>query len=54
MGYPEIAIVPISAVEHFEYCPRQCALIHVDGIWADNLHTVRGARVHRRTDDPAK
>ena len=47
----EIAVVPISAIEHFEYCPRQCALIHVDGIWADNSHTVRGMRAHRRTDD---
>lgn len=54
MGDPEIAVVPISAIEHFEYCPRQCALIHVDGIWADNPHTVRGARAHRRTDDPTK
>ena len=54
MDGPEIAVVPISAIEHFEYCPRQCALIHVDGIWADNPHTVRGARAHRRTDDPTK
>ncbi len=54
MGDLEIAIVPVSAIEHFEYCPRQCALIHVDGIWADNPHTVRGARAHRRSDDPAK
>ena len=54
MGDPEIAVVPISAIEHFEYCSRQCALIHIDGIWADNPHTVRGARAHRRTDDPTK
>ena len=54
MGDSEIAVVPISAIEHFEYCPRQCALIHVDGIWVDNPHTVRGSRAHRRTDDPAK
>ena len=42
--------VPISAIEHFAYCPRQCALIHVDGVWADNEHTVRGVRAHRRVD----
>ena len=54
MGPTEIAVVPISAIEHFEYCSRQCALIHVDGIWADNPHTVRGSRAHRRTDDPTK
>ena len=40
----------ISAIEHYVYCPRQCALIHVDGVWSDNRHTVRGARAHRRVD----
>ena len=43
-------IVQISAIEHFAYCPRQCALIHCDGVWNDNAHTVRGARAHRRVD----
>ena len=43
-------IVPISAIEHYAYCPRQCALIHCDGVWSDNRHTVRGRRAHRRVD----
>lgn len=43
-------IVLISAIEHFSYCPRQCALIHCDGIWSDNAHTIRGKRSHRRVD----
>lgn len=43
-------VVPISAIEHFAYCPRQCALIHCDGVWSDNEHTVRGTRAHRRVD----
>lgn len=43
-------IVPISAIEHFVYCPRQCALIHCDGVWNDNEHTVEGLRAHRRVD----
>lgn len=43
-------IVAISAIEHFAYCPRQCALIHCDGVWTDNRHTVRGSRAHRRVD----
>ena len=46
----EELVIPISAIEHFVYCPRQCALIHGDGVWADNVHTVRGSRVHRRVD----
>ncbi len=43
-------VVLISALEHFVYCERQCALIHCDGVWIDNAHTVRGARAHRRVD----
>lgn len=46
---PEI-VVPISAIEHHVYCPRQCALIHVDGVWAENVHTISGTRAHRRVD----
>ena len=45
--------VQIAAIEHYEYCPRQCALIHTDGVWADNRHTVRGTRFHRRADNPS-
>lgn len=43
-------VVWISAIEHFAYCPRQCALIHCDGVWTDNVHTVRGSRAHQRVD----
>ena len=43
-------IVLISALEHHVYCERQCALIHGDGVWVDNAHTVRGTRAHRRVD----
>lgn len=42
--------IPLSALEHHEYCPRQAALIHVDGLWQDNRHTVRGQAGHRRAD----
>jgi len=43
-------VIRISAIEHFVYCPRQCALIHCDGVWSDNAHTVKGTRAHRRVD----
>jgi CRISPR-associated exonuclease Cas4 len=43
-------VVPISALEHDAYCPRQAAIIHVDGFWRDNSHTVRGTRGHQRVD----
>lgn len=42
--------VPLSALEHHEYCPRQAALIHVEGLWRDNAHTVRGRAGHQRAD----
>lgn len=45
--------VPISALEHHAYCPRQAALIHVDGVWVDNAPTVRGQVGHRRADHAA-
>lgn len=43
--------VPISALEHYVYCPRQCALIHVDKVWGENLFTLRGAIAHERVVD---
>ena len=43
-------VVPICAFEQFAYFPRQCALIHCDGIWSDNAHTVTRNRKHRRVD----
>lgn len=44
-------VVALRALEHHTYCPRQCALIHGDGVWFDNRHTVRGVRSHRRVDE---
>lgn len=42
--------VPISALEHFTYCNRQAALIHVDGYFASNVDTVRGDLAHAAVD----
>jgi len=44
--------VPISALQHFVYCPRQCALIHVAQVWSENLHTQKGRREYDRVDEP--
>ena len=46
---PDI-LVPISALEHFSYCPRQCALIHVEQTFDENVFTVRGRLSHERPD----
>lgn len=42
--------IPISALQHWTYCPRKYALIHCDGIWEDNEHTERGQRGHARAN----
>ncbi len=44
--------IPLSALQHWCYCPRQCALIHVEQVFADNLHTLRGQAVHKHVDQP--
>ena len=42
--------VMISALEHYSYCPRQCALIHVEQTFHENLYTMRGRDVHENVD----
>ncbi|MBC8989119.1 CRISPR-associated protein Cas4 [Micromonospora chalcea] len=44
--------VPLSALEHYDYCHRQTALIHVEGIWSESADTVRGDLSHRNADLP--
>lgn len=48
---PEREQIPISALQHWMYCPRQCALIHVEQAWQDNVFTMRGHAVHTVVDD---
>jgi CRISPR-associated exonuclease Cas4 len=42
--------VLVSAIEHYVYCARQCALIHVEQIFEDNLFTLRGRMAHEQVD----
>ena len=42
----------IHALMEFAYCPRQCALHLIEGIWSDNIHTIQGSVVHQRVDQP--
>lgn len=44
--------IMISAIEHYSYCSRQCALIHIEQAFDDNIHTMRGHVVHRQVDEP--
>ena len=44
--------LPLSAIEHWSYCPRQCCLIHAEQAFEENIHTLRGQAVHQRVDEP--
>lgn len=44
--------VPLSALQHYSYCPRQCALIHQEQTFSENVFTIRGRIVHERVDQP--
>ncbi len=44
--------IPLSALQHWAYCPRQCGLIHLDQAFDENVHTLRGQAVHKRVDQP--
>lgn len=46
--------IPLSALQHYSYCPRQCALIHQEQTFAENLFTVRGRIEHERVDQPGE
>jgi CRISPR-associated exonuclease Cas4 len=45
-------LIAISALQHYSYCPRQCALIHQEQTFTENVFTVRGRFVHERVDEP--
>lgn len=45
-------LIPLSALQHYLYCPRQCALIHVERLWAENRQTAEGRLLHERADRP--
>lgn len=44
-------LIPVSALQHFVFCPRQCALIHIEQVWADNVFTVEGRIMHERVHE---
>lgn len=52
-AWDEADLVPLSAIQHYAYCPRQCALIHVEQVWAENVFTLRGRRAHESVDRTA-
>ena len=51
MVYNEDVFLLISGIQHFRFCRRQWALIHVEDQWAENVRTVEGEALHRKAHD---
>ena len=52
MTFSDSDLLPLSALQHFAYCPRQCALIHLEQQWTENRFTAEGRAQHDRVDRP--
>ena len=50
MAFTEDDLLPISALQHLLYCERQCALIHIERVWEENLLTTDGRFLHEKVD----
>lgn len=54
MEYSEEDYLLLSGIQHFAFCRRQWALIHIEQQWAENLRTVEGEILHEKAHDPYK
>lgn len=52
MEYAQDDYLMISGIQHFKFCRRQWALIHIEQQWAENVHTVVGELMHKKAHDP--
>lgn len=49
--YIEEDFIQLSALQHFIFCPRQCALIHIEQAWSENLFTAEGRVMHEKAHE---
>ena len=49
--YEEDDLIPISALQHFLFCERQCALIHIELLWNENRLTAEGRIMHEKVHE---
>ena len=49
--FAEDALLPISALQHLLFCRRQCALIHIERVWTENVFTTKGAILHEKAHE---
>jgi len=50
MMYSEDDLIQLSALQHLVFCERQCALIHIEQLWTENLFTAEGRIMHNKVD----
>ncbi|OKY76791.1 MAG: CRISPR-associated protein Cas4 [Desulfobulbaceae bacterium DB1] len=52
--FTEDELLPLSALQHLLFCPRQCALIHIEQQWEENQFTAQGRLMHERVDQSGR
>jgi len=52
-NFPDSALLPLSGLQHLLFCVRQCALIHIEEIWEENILTVQGRLMHEKAHEPS-
>ena len=50
--YTEDEMLMLSGIQHYKFCPRQWALIHIELLWEDNRLTTEGNILHENVDNP--
>lgn len=53
MYYDDDDMLMLSGIQHYMFCPRQWALIHIEQQWNDNRLTAEGELLHQNVDNPA-
>jgi CRISPR-associated exonuclease Cas4 len=51
MNHNQDDLIQLSALQHYIFCPRQCALIHIEQVWTENVFTAEGRVMHERAHD---
>jgi CRISPR-associated exonuclease Cas4 len=54
LSYTEDDLIQLSSLQHFMFCERQCALIHIEQLWSENLFTAEGRIMHDKVDTADK
>ena len=49
--FTEDQLLPLSALQHWLFCPRQCTLIHLEQVWAENKFTAEGQVLHKKAHE---